>query len=275
MAEKRLLTIQDISCVGQCSMTVALPILTACGLETCVLPSSVLSSHTGGFSHVSARNLADAFPEFWENWKKEDIHFDAVYTGYLGSTNHVAALLEMMSDFDGMLLVDPAMADHGVLYRGFDKEYLAAMTKLCRRADILIPNITEACMLTGMQFRESYDETYIDHLLTELGKLGCGCVVLTGVSFTPDTTGVMIARGGENTYYPHRRLAKNFHGTGDIFASAFVGTYLQDKALEEAVKIAAEYTVLSMEKTLEYPEHWYGVKFETMLPWLISKIRGE
>ena len=272
MTDKRLLTIQDISCVGQCSMTVALPILSACGVETCVLPSLVLSSHTGGFTHVSKESLVSVFPEFWENWQRENISFDGIYTGYLGSVEHIRALLDMLSDFDGTLIVDPAMADHGKLYKGFDEIYLEEMKKLCVRGDILIPNITEACMLTGAEYRESYDEVYISRLLDGLDRFGCGCVVLTGVSFDLETTGVMVSRGGERNYYCHRRLEKNFHGTGDIFASVFVGAYMREKSVTESVQVAAEFTLGAMEKTLAYPEHWYGVKFETMLPWLIAQL---
>lgn len=274
---KRVLTIQDISCVGQCSMTVALPILSACGQETCVLPSAVLSTHTGGFSGFTFRDLTEDIPGIWQHWKKENIRFDYIYTGYLGSTLQIRYVQELFDAMKGekcLTVVDPAMADNGKLYTGFDEVYAAAMTKLCAQADIMVPNITEACMMTGHPYQESYDEGYIDALLSKLCALGNGTVVLTGVGYGPNQTGVVICRHGNRWYYSHEKIDKSYHGTGDIFASAFVGAAASGKTLEEAAKIAADYTALCIRNTYHDPDHWYGVKFETALGELIRMLEA-
>ncbi len=269
MSYKRILTIQDISCVGQCSLTVALPILSASGLETCILPSAVLSTHTGGFKGYTFRDLTDDIPGIADHWESEGIKFDAVYSGYLGSARqieHVKDITKRLSSEGGVSIADPAMADNGRLYAGFDRDFVEAMKGLVFSADIILPNITEACMLTGTEYRETYDRGYIDSLLDALESAGASTVILTGVSFTPGTTGVMVDEKGARSYYEHRRIAKGCHGTGDIFASAFVGAMMGGRSLIDSAKIAADYTVLCIERTQGDPGHWYGVKFEQGLP---------
>ena len=148
MKYNRILTIQDISCLGQCSMTVALPILSACGQETVILPSAVLSTHTGGFTKPHIRDLTEDLPGIQAHWLREGIRFDAIYTGYLGSIRQIGMVADMMDTLPvpgGKIIVDPAMADHGKLYSGFDAAYVEAMKALCAKADVLLPNLTEAC----------------------------------------------------------------------------------------------------------------------------------
>ena len=275
MEYKKLLTIQDISCVGQCSLTVALPILSACGHETCILPSAVLSTHTGGFSGFTFRDLTDDMPAIQAHWQKENIKFDGIYTGYLGSqkqVGYVKNILETMGTDNAVKIVDPAFADNGKLYSIFDQEYVAAMRTLCPAADILLPNITEASFLADVEYKENYDEEYIKTLLSALTKLGCSTIVLTGVSYEADKTGVVVYENGQIRYYEHKRIAKGCHGTGDVYASAFTGALMQGKDIFTAAKIAADYTVLCIEKTQGDPTHWYGVKFETALPDLIAML---
>lgn len=278
MTYKRILTIQDISCVGQCSMTVALPILSACGLETAILPSAVLSTHTGGFTGFTVRDLTEDFPGIRSHWEKEGISFQGIVTGYLGSTkqvDYVEEIFRTMTAPGGKIVVDPAMADNGKLYYGFDEVYAAAMGRLCAQADVIVPNITEACILTGHPYAESYDEEYVEALLDKLEKLGAGSVVLTGVSYSPAETGVAIREKGKTLYYRHRRIAKSYHGTGDIYTAAMAGAWLRGKTLYEAAKIAADYTVRCIEETVSDDSHWYGVKFEKALPALIDSLREE
>ncbi len=276
MAYKKILTIQDISCVGQCSLTVALPILSACGMETCILPSAVLSTHTGGFSGFTFRDLTDDMPEIQKHWQKEGIKFSAIYTGYLGSIKqigYVKNILETMGTADCVKIVDPAMADNGKLYSIFDMDYVEAMKPLCGSADILLPNITEACFLTGAEYREEYDEEYVLMLMKKLSALGAKSVVLTGVSYRAGKTGVAVYEGGELKYYEHDKCAKGCHGTGDIYASAFVGALMNDKTIMDAAKIAADYTVKCIENTQGDADHWYGAKFETAIGDLISMLK--
>ncbi len=276
MDYKKILTIQDISCVGQCSLTVALPILSACGLETCILPSAVLSTHTGGFSGFTFRDLTDDMPLIQEHWKKEGIRFGAIYTGYLGSIKqigYVENILNTMGTEDCVRIVDPAMADNGKLYSIFNDEYVAAMRGLCGSADILIPNITEACFLANVEYRETYDEAYVKGLLDKLSELGSKTIVLTGVSYSPEKTGVVVYEGGAIRYYEHSRVSKGCHGTGDIYASAFTGALMRGKEIFEAAKIAADYTVKCIVNTQGDAEHWYGAKFETALSDLIDMLK--
>lgn len=275
MDYKRILTIQDISCVGQCSLTVALPVLSACGVETAILPSAVLSTHTAGFSGFTFRDLTDDMPAIQAHWQKEGIKFDAIYTGYLGSIKqigYVKEILATMGKEGSVKVVDPAFADNGKLYSIFDMEYVAAMRTLCPACDILIPNISEACFLTGVEYKETYDEEYIKTLLSKLAALGCATVVLTGVGYTPESTGVVVYENGVMSYYEHSRIAKGCHGTGDIYASAFTGALMRGHSIFDAAKIAADYTVLCIKKTMDDANHWYGVKFELALPELIKML---
>ena len=273
MPYKRILTIQDISCIGQCSMTVALPILSVCGHEACTLPSAVLSTHTGGFSKPAVLSLTDHMDAIWRHWQHEGITFDAIFTGYLGSKDTIAIASHIMDNMlapDGKIIVDPAMADHGKLYSGLDESYAEAMKKLCLRADVMLPNVTEAAMMTGIPYLESFDEAYIRGVLQNLAGKD---VVLTGVGFEPGRTGAAIRSGDNVSFYFHDRLNRNYSGTGDIFASAFTGACMQGKDLPRAVQIAADYTRLCIQKTYENPAHWYGVKFEAALPELIEMLR--
>ena len=275
MNYRRILTIQDISCLGQCSMTVALPILSACGQETCILPSAVLSTHTGGFSMPSIRDLTDDLPAVQAHWQKEQIRFDAIYTGYLGSAKQAAYVTDIFATMTvpgGKIIVDPAMADHGKLYKGFDDAYVDAMRGVCRKADVIMPNLTEACLLTGDEYRETYDEAYVMDVVAKLHALGIPCVVLTGVGYGEGETGVLISTSGSKHYYRHQKLSRSYHGTGDIYASAFVGAWMGGKTMEDAAAIAADFVCRCIGNTIGDESHWYGVKFETALPYLIGRL---
>ena len=269
MSYHKILTVQDISCVGQCSLTVALPILSAAGQETCILPSAILSTHTAGFSGYTVRDLTEDIPAIAAHWEKEQIRFDAVYTGYLGSTEQIAFVQEIIRRLSApaaISIVDPAMADNGRLYPAFDGAYVEAMKELAFSADMILPNITEACFLTGMEYREQYDEAYIAELLDRLTAAGAKTIVLTGVGYREGRTGVAVQENGIRRYYEHRKIAKGSHGTGDVYAAAFVGALLNGRDAYEAAVIAADYTVKCIEITREDPGHWYGVKFEAALP---------
>ncbi|MGN0844563.1 MAG: pyridoxamine kinase [Kiritimatiellia bacterium] len=274
----KILTIQDISCVGQCSLTVALPILSACGIETCVLPSAVLSTHTGGFKGWTFRDLTEDMPRIAEHWQKEKIQFDALYTGYLGSARQIDCTIGIMQTClapNALRIVDPAMADNGKLYPGFNDAFAKKMAGLCGYADIILPNITEASFLTGTEYKaDSYNETYILDLLKRLADLGCKKVVLTGVSYDPAKLGAAVyhAATGKLEYYFHERIPVSSHGTGDVYASAFCGAMMRGKSILDAARIAADFTVDSIRKTMDDASHWYGVKFEQAIPGLIKML---
>ena len=276
MDYKRILTIQDISCVGQCSLTVALPILSACGLETAILPSAVLSTHSVGFRDFTFRDLTEDIPAIEHHWQQEGIRFQAVYTGYLGSARQIEMVQDICRNLlvpGGKKIVDPAMADRGELYPVFDMDFVQEMKKLVGEGDIVLPNITEASLLTDTEYREEYDEVYICGLVDGIHRLGAGTVVLTGVSYDAQSTGVLVSEQGKQTYYRHELLDRGCHGTGDVYASSFVGAYMHGKTVPEAARIAADYTLACIKNTLDDPDHWYGVKFEPVLGELIDALK--
>lgn len=274
---KRILTIQDISCVGRCSLTVALPIISAMGVETAIIPTAVLSTHTV-FQNFTFKDLADQIEPICNHWKAEGIGFDGIYTGYLGSFEQIDMMARLFDAFkteNTVIVVDPVMADNGKLYPTFDEAFAAHMTKLCTKADIIVPNITEACFMTGTQYRESYDEAYVKELLQKLSKLGAKVSILTGVSFEAGKTGVMGYENatGEYFYYCHEKMPENYHGTGDIFSSTCVGAMMSGKPWHEAVKIAADYTVECIRLTIADPlRRTYGVNFEQAIPYLLQRM---
>lgn len=271
----KILTVQDISCVGQCSLTVALPVISACGVEACVLPSAVLSTHTSGFTGYTFRDLTDDMPAIEAHWKKEKIAFDAIYTGYLGSATQIAHVKSLAANVlaeGGKVVIDPAMADNGKLYPGFDAAFVEEMKKLCAVADYLVPNLTEASFLTGLAYKTEYDRAYIDEVIASLIALGAKNVVLTGVSYAPDKTGVVVYENGEYAYYEHEKLPNGCHGTGDIYASAFVGALVRGKSAFDAARIAADYAVACIRHTATIDNHWYGAAFEPVLGKLIAAL---
>ena len=276
MSYKKILTIQDISCLGQCSLTVALPIISACGVEACVLPSAVLSTHTTGFTGYTFRDLTEDMPAIRKHWVQEGVKFDAIYTGYLGSAQQIAYVADFFATTgkpDCLKIVDPAMADNGQLYPGFDNAFVENMKDLCGKADYLMPNITEAAFLTGLEYKEAYDRSYIDALLQGLIGLGAKNIILTGVSYAPGKTGVVVMEHGNYQYYAHDRMGKSCHGTGDVYASAFVGSLMRGKSAYDAARIAADYTVACIQETAKLDNHWYGVAFEPVLIQLIQALQ--
>lgn len=272
---KRVLTIQDISCLGKCSLTIALPVISALGSETVILPTAVLSTHTM-FKNFTCKDLSDQIEPIAAHWKSEGVAFDAIYTGYLGTIEQIDQIKELFHSFrdeNTMIIVDPVMADNGKLYPAFDMDYVRKNAELCGEADIIVPNITEAALMTGMEYREEYDEAYIREMLARLNELGAGITVLTGVSLEKGKTGVMgyERRTGEYYVYQNQRIDASYHGTGDLFSSTCVGEIMRGKNWRDAMRIAADYTAHTIEVTLRSPDKpWYGVDFEATIPELIG-----
>ncbi len=272
---KRVLTIQDISCVGQCSLTVALPIISACSVETAVLPSAVLSTHTGGFKGYSFRDLTEDIPSIQKCWVENGIKFDAFYTGYVNATqiDYIRQIIETCGNEGALRIVDPVMADHGKLYAGFDSDFPKEMAKLCEGADYVLPNMTEAAFLVGKEaVLEGYDEQYVEALAKQLMTLGMKNVILTGVSLGKEQLGAAIYDGKEISFVVNKRIPRFSHGTGDIFASAFVGALMREKTAEDAARIAADFVAESILATEE--SHWYGVRFESAIPGLVEALKN-
>ena len=275
--EKKILTVQDVSCVGQCSTTVALPILSACGLETAILPTGVLSTHTADFVGFTVLSMTGEMGKIMKHWKKEGITFDGVYTGYI-LPDQVALIRELCSDYNkGLKIIDPVLGDNGKFYFGFDEKFAKEMLLLCNNADVILPNLSEAAFLLGEKpVLSGYDEKFIEKIVKRLSdKTKAKNVVLTGVSFDESLLGVAVYSQKERSvnYYFAERIPQNIHGTGDIYSSAFVGAYLNGKTLFESAKIAVDYTVRCIKSTYpEYQKHPYGVFFERQLPSLIDAI---
>lgn len=275
---KRIVTVQDISCVGKCSLTVALPIISAMGVEAAVIPTAVLSTHTM-FSGFTFADLTDQIHPITEHWKKENFTFDAIYTGYLGSFEQIQLSAALMDDFktdDNRIFIDPVMADNGQLYAGFNLEFAHEMAKLCGKADVIVPNVTEAALMTDTPWQETQTEAYLMQLLWKLAKLGPKYVVLTGYSPAPDQIGViaMDTATGNIFRYTTPKQLRSYHGTGDIFASTLVGAAMNGKSMEEALKIACNYTAKTIENTIADPNsRTYGVNFESEIPYLLELLK--
>ena len=272
---KRLLTIQDVSCVGQCSLTVALPVISACGIETAILPSSVLSNHTGGFSGWTFHDLTDDMPGILDRWLTEKISFDAFYTGYVSKAQipHILDIMEKTARPGALRIVDPVMADNGKLYAGFGDDFPQEMKKLCKGADVIMPNLTEAAFLLGQPYvAEGYDKDFIEKMSRDLYALGAKNVIVTGVSFDPKKLGVAVYDGSTVEYYFAEKQAVSAHGTGDLYASVVAGAMLRGKSLLEAASLGADVVVEAIKKTAGDKDHWYGVKFEKALPYLIKRL---
>ncbi len=272
---KRLLTIQDVSCVGQCSATVALPVVSACGVECAVLPSAVLSNHTGGFTAWTFRDLTDEMPRIEAEWLRQKISFDAFYTGYVcpAQIDPILSIFKSCAAEGAVRFVDPVMADNGRLYAGFDDSFPAQMARLCDGADYILPNLTEAAFLLGRKsVLEGYDRAYVEDIVTGLHSLGAKNVVLTGVSFDPALLGVAVSDGSRVEYDFNQRLSRSSHGTGDVFASAFAGSVMRGLGALDAAALAADVVCAAISATPD--DHWYGVAFESALPLLVEKLAG-
>lgn len=277
--QKRVAAIHDISGFGRCSLTVALPIISAAGIETSVMPTAVLSTHTGGFTGFTYRDLTEDLRPFTAHWRSLNLDFDAIYSGFLGSFEQLEMVTEFFSAFktpDNLILVDPVMADNGSLYGIFSPAFAKGMAGLCKKADIIVPNLTEAAFLLGESYREGpYDKAYIEGLLKRLSSLGPRRVVLTGVYFEEDALGAASydAATGEVSYSLASRIPGYYHGTGDVFGSALLAALIRGKDIAEAARVAVDFTHGSILRTRKSgTDIRYGVNFEEGLPGLMKDL---
>lgn len=280
MKQKRILSVQDISCFGKCSNTVALPVLSAADIETVILPTALLSNHTGGFAGYTFLDLTDEMHRIMEQWVKTDLKFDVIYTGYFGSAaqlDDVAAHKDALLAEGGFTLVDPVMGDGGRLYSIYDDAFVDAMRQFCRGADMITPNVTEACLLAGIPYAgERYDADRMNALLSALAELGCGTVVITGVRFGEEEIGVICRekRAERPFTLSAPRSDAPLHGTGDVFASALAAYRMNGFPLREALQKTVRFVSAAIRDTEEVlRDHWYGLKFEGSLALLCDDIR--
>lgn len=279
---KRIVTVQDISCFGKCSITVALPVISAMGIECCIVPTSLLSTHTGGFSGYTFKDLSSEIMPIAEHWRSIDLHFDAIYTGYLGSREQVDLIKKFISltkSEDTRIFVDPAMADNGRLYTGFEADFPKKMMELCLLADVIAPNVTEASMLLGVPYLSAgeYDSDYIYSLIEGFVEKGIKTVIITGVKYADGRHGAVGYSADEKRFVScfAEDIPCHFHGTGDTFSSVLFGAMTRGADTELAIRMAIDFTVDCIKSTLpELVSHSYGVRFESCLPRLCEASRA-
>ncbi len=279
MQQKRVAAIHDISGFGKCSLTVALPILSAAGIETSVIPTAVLSTHTGGIEGFTYRDLTNDMLKFANHWHSLNLKFDSIYTGFLGSYEQidiVSSIFDLLKSSNTLIMVDPCMADNGELYKIYSDKMVEGMSKLCAKANIIVPNITEACFMLGKEYKQGpYTKDYIKSLLTELTSLGCEKIVLTGVWFDNDKLGAACYDKVTKTveYAFNNRIDGSYHGTGDVFASALLAGLLNNFTLIESTQIAVDFTYSAILKTAKaHTDTRFGVNFENIIPKLINDL---
>ena len=267
----RVLAINDISCVGKCSLTVALPIISASGVTCDILPTAILSTHTGGFTGFTFRDLSEDIPAILAHWKSLGLRYDLIISGYLGSIEQIEMVKGIKRDFlkeNGTMIVDPVMGDNGKLYTHFDRKFVEEMKGLCRVADIIVPNLTEASYLTDTDY-ESIGEGSYEAVLEKLKRL-CPSPSVTGCDETDDCgnahSSVFYTHGGQICKYSTEKISGAFHGAGDVYASALVGCLARGIGMPEAVKIAADFTKNSIRQTKEdKTEARYGLNSESQM----------
>ncbi len=277
--QKRVMAINDISCFGKCSLTVALPILSSAGLEACPVPTALLSTHTGGFSDYTFKNLDDQILPICEHWKKEGISFDSIYSGYLGSYEQIEIVKRIIDDFsdsDVTVLVDPVMGDNGKLYAGFEEHFAEGMFELCKKADIIVPNITEACYMLNIKYKEEFSEDEIAEIACKFNEDGIKKAVITGIRLSQDTVSCAICENGKCTFVKNDLIGGMYHGTGDVFASALLSAIMSGNSLDIATKIAVYFVRKCILLTKSrYGDSHYGVDFEDLLPDFIDEIKNK
>ena len=268
---KRIVTIQDISCFGKCSLTVALPVISAMGIEAAIIPTAVLSTHTGGFKDFTFRDLTSDITPIANHWKSFDLKFNGIYTGYLGSKeqiNIVSSFFDSFKTSDTKIIVDPVLGDNGKFYTGFDKDFADEMKKLAGKADIIVPNLTETSFLLNIPYRETYAEDEAKELLVRLCELGCSTAVITGIRYKDNLQGAMAYDSKSDNFYSSfsKHINKSFHGTGDIFSSVLSGSCMLTDNFQNALDTAVQFTYKCMKATLPImDEHYYGTAFELCL----------
>lgn len=275
---KRVVSIQDVSCLGKCSLTVALPILSAMNVEAAVIPTAVLSTHTA-IKGYTFHDLTEDILPIIEHWQREGYAFDAVYTGYLGSKRQIDLVAEIFKRFktpENFFLVDPVMGDNGAFYAGFNEKFVELMDSLCRYADVITPNLTEASYMLKIPYIEEngYSKDYAEDLLVQLARLGVKKPVITGIGFNQDEIGAVAYDSVEDKFVSafNERVPGKFHGTGDIFASVLTGALVKGFPLLNALELSVDYSLESIKATIvDSDARPYGVNFESAIPMLVKR----
>lgn len=264
---KNVLSVQDLSCLGKCSLTVAMPVLSAMGCTCTPLPTALLSTHTA-FLNPYVRDLTEDLEKICRHWQAIGASFDAVSVGYLSDPGQAAAVEQVLDTFRAPLILDPALGDNGKLYSGVTQDHLAAMERLCHRATVLLPNVTEAALLTGTPYEQTTDPDYYRMLLALLQNFGPEAVILTGVSLEKGKIGYLGTGRRCGAFSRQVPLLPSCHGTGDLFAATFTGAYVQGRSVCESAALAAEFTERALAASVPSP---FGLCFESHLVWLTQQ----
>ena len=264
-----VLSVQDLSCMGKCSLTVALPILSAMGHSCSVLPTAVLSTHTG-FPDPQVQPMTENITAFAQHMASVGAGFDAISTGYLSDPIQAEAVCRVLDDFDCLKVIDPAMGDHGKLYSRMTPDHVEAMKQLCRRGNFLLPNVTEASFLTGLPYREDGDGRYLKELCQAMTQFGTDGMIITGVSWDESHTGWAGMLGDQFFTYQAKRIGISQHGTGDMFAAVTTGALIAGKPLHIAASLAAKFVERVISVTPASTP--FGANFEPCLPWLWEQL---
>ena len=278
---KKIIAIQDLSCIGRCSGSVTLPVLSAAGITVNFIPTALLSAQTDGFENYTFRDLTEEMLPIARHWQTLQLHFDAVYTSFLGSLEQletVKQILFMLTDAQTLRFIDPVLGDDGVLYDCYDERYVENMRNLCAVADVITPNLTEAAFLTGLPYREgACTQEYILQLFAALSKLGIKqYIVITGVCLREGQIGVAVydCRSHEVFFLMTPSVSGRFPGAGDVFASALLAAILNDIGIETAAETALAYTAncIAESRKAGTPPR-FGPDFEKSLWKLAEEIR--
>ena len=272
MPTPRVAAIHDMSGFGRCSLTVAIPILSAMGLQCCPLPTAFLSTHTGGFEGFTFLDMTDEMPRVARHWKSLDLEFQAIYSGFLGSERQIGMVADFIRDFRRLgtvVVVDPVMGDHGEVYQTYTPAMCEGTARLALQADVITPNLTEAALLLDIPYADlPSGEAGCREIVERLSLDGRRSVVLTGASTAPELTGAMCfdARTGRTEAVQTRRVPQEFHGTGDVFASVLTGALVQGATLPDAARQAVDFVRACAERTARagIPMR-EGVEFEPLL----------
>lgn len=268
---KRIATMQDISCFGKCSLTVALPIISACGIEACAIPTALLSTHMGGLGNNTYKDLTDEIMPIAKHWQLLNLHFDALYSGFLGSYKQieiVSQVFDMLKSSDTLIAVDPCMADNGRFYKLYDKKMAEGMKLLCKKADVLIPNLTEAFMLLNEEYNPDLNLNQIKAMVKRLAEFGCKYIVITGINIADNLGAAYYDRKNNKfNFFGMPKIGISYHGTGDIFASVLISGLVKGISLEESTLTAIKFCYQSIKSTFEMNiDERFGVHFEKFLP---------
>lgn len=268
---KQVLSIQDLSCVGKCSLTVALPVLSAMGCVCTPLPTGILSSHTA-FPNPHIRSLTEDIAPTCRHWQEIGASFDMISVGYLSDPQQANAVRRVLDAFPARVVLDPVLGDNGNCYRGIGEDHIAAMKQLCQKANILLPNVTEAALLTGLPYCQNAGLDDCKKLIDGLKSFGADGIVITGVSLSPDTVGFVGWENGEIFSYQTPKCAVQSHGTGDLFAAVVAGAMAKGERLQAAAKLAADFIFRVLSGTKKVSP--FGADFENQLPFLWERAKN-